>query len=148
MVDIGLESTIADDDPPDDLAIERSEDSPPAFQKFRSAPRTGATRLQADRKNVSRDIEAALGPDPAISRPPSSVDTVPATIATTLEEAPKHDVFWGTLYLICLGALFATFFLVFLHTPLPSKSLGDTIYTTLSASFHLFAVDTVVSIIV
>jgi hypothetical protein len=143
MEDVGLESTIADDDPPDDLAIEMSEDNPPAFQQFRSGP----IRLSADPKNISRDIEAAMGRDP-IPRPPSSVDTVPATIATTLEESPKHDIFWGSLYMICLGALFATFFLVYLHTPLPKKNLGDTIYTTLSASFYLFAVDTVVSIIV
>lgn len=146
MVDIGLESTIGNDDPPDDLAIDMSEDSPPAFQQFRSRPRS-ATRLPAS-KDVSRDIEAALGPDPAVPPPPSSVDTVPATIATALGEAPKHDIFFGSLYLICLGAMLATFFLVFLHTPIPNKNLGDTIYTTLSASFHLFAVDTVVSIVV
>lgn len=148
MEDIGLESTIADDDPPDDLAIEMSDDSPPAFQQFRSTPRTGPIRHSAVPKNISPDIEAAIGRDTEIPRPPSSVDTVPATIATTLEESPKHDIFWGSLYMICLGALFATFFLVYLHTPLPNKNLGDTIYTTLSASFYLFAVDTVVSIIV
>ena len=148
MEDIVLESTIADDDPPDDLAIEMSDDSPPAFQQFRSTPRTGPIRLSAVQKNISPDIEAAIGRDTEIPRPPSSVDTVPATIATTLEESPKHDIFWGSLYMICLGALFATFFLVYLHTPLPNKNLGDTIYTTLSASFYLFAVDTVVSIIV
>jgi len=150
MVDIGLESTIEDDDPPDDFGVEASEGSPPAFQRFRSPPKPGGFRSPPDAKNMSRDrdIEAALGPGPAISRPPSSIETVPATIATTLGEAPKHDVFWGSLYLICLGALFATFFLVFLHTPTPDKNLGDTIYTTLSASVHLFAVDTVVSVIV
>ena len=142
MVDIGLESTIADDDPPDDLAYEASESSPPAFQKFRSVPQTGAIRLPTDTKDTyGRDLEAAVPP------PPSSVDTVPATIAVG-GEAPSHDVFWGSLYLICLGALFATFFLVFLHTSIPEKNLGDTIYTTLSASLHLFAVDTVISIIV
>jgi hypothetical protein len=147
MEDVGLESTIADDEPPDDLAIEMP-GSPPPFQTFRSGPGAGPIRLAADPKNISRDLEAAMGRDPGIPRPPSSIDTVPATIATTLEEAPKHDIFWGSLYLICLGALFATFFLVFLHTPIPSKNIGDTIYTTLSASFYLFAVDTVISVVV
>jgi uncharacterized membrane protein YvlD (DUF360 family) len=52
------------------------------------------------------------------------------------------------LFLICLGALFATFFLIFLHTSTPDRNLGDTIYTTLHASFHLLSVDTVVAIIV
>jgi hypothetical protein len=37
---------------------------------------------------------------------------------------------------------------VFLHTSTSDKNLGDTIYTTLNSSFHLFAVDTVVAIIV
>ncbi|KAK0121440.1 hypothetical protein ONS95_009734 [Cadophora gregata] len=149
MEDVGLESTIEDDDPPDDLAVEM-EDSPPAFQNFRSPPKSGPIRLPTDSKQSrqERDAEARRIAGAGISRPASSIETVPATIATTMAEAPKHDVFWGSLYLICLGALFATFFLVFLHTETPSKTIGDTIYTTLHASFHLFAVDTLVSIIV
>ncbi|KAG9232496.1 hypothetical protein BJ875DRAFT_497409 [Amylocarpus encephaloides] len=144
MVDIGLESTIGDSEPPDDLVNEPLlDDSPPAFQKFRSAPKTGPIRLPTE----SRDGDMVLNLGATIPRPPSSVETVPATIATTLGEAPSHDIFWGSLYLICLGSLFATFFLVFLHTS-PGKNLGDTIYTTLHASFYLFAVDTVASIIV
>ena len=151
MVDVGLESTIEDSDPPDDLAVEMpEEDSPPAFQRFRQAPKTGPTRLPTDLKNIprDRDIESGLAQGAGFPRPPSSIETVPATIAATLEEAPRHDVFWGSLFLICLGALFATFFLIFLHTSTPDGNLGDTIYTTLKASFHLFAVDTVVAIIV
>ena len=136
MEDIGLESTIEDDDPPEDLAFEAS-DSPPAFQKFRSGPQQGAIRLPTD-KNRDRGVD--------IPRP-SSVETVPATIATTLGEAPLHDPFWGSIFLICLGGLLATFFLVFLHTSNPGH-LGDTIYNTLRKSVHIFAVDTVVSIIV
>lgn len=149
MEDVGLESTIEDDDPPEDLAVElQADDSPPAFQNFRSPPKSGPIRLPTDTSRHDRDAEARRMAAAGISRPPSSVETVPATLATTLGEAPKHDVFWGSLYLICLGALFATFFLVFLHTETPKKKLGDTIYTTLHASFHLFAVDTVVSIFV
>ncbi|CZS88913.1 hypothetical protein WAI453_010516 [Rhynchosporium graminicola] len=149
MEDVGLESTIEDDDPPEDLAVEL-EDSAPAFQNFRSAPKSGAVRLPTDSKQTreQRDAEARRMAAAGISRPPSSVDTIPATIATTIAEAPSHDVFFGSLYLICLGGLFATFFLVFLHTETPDKNIGDTIYTTLHASFHLFAVDTVVSIVV
>ncbi|KAH8657032.1 hypothetical protein BGZ60DRAFT_138136 [Tricladium varicosporioides] len=150
MVDVGLESTIEDSEPPEDLAIEFSpDDNPPAFQAFRSQPKTGTTRLPAETSRMPRDIEAPFGPGrhAAVPPPPSSQGTAPATIATTLGEAPKHDVFWGSLYLICLAGLFATFFLIFLHTT-PQKNLGDTIYTTLRSSFHLFAVDTVVSIFV
>lgn len=151
MVDVGLESTIEDSDPPDDLAVELpEEDSPPAFQRFRQAPKSGPIRLPTDSKNIprDRDIESGLAQGAGFPRPPSSVETVPVTIAITPEEARKHDPFWGSLYLICLGALCATFFLIFLHTSTPDGNLGDTIYTTLNASFHLFAVDTVVAIIV
>lgn len=144
MTDIVLDSTITDSEPPDDLAIEMpSEESPPAFQQFRSAPQS----LPADREHIQRkrDLEAGA----AISRPPS-VETVPPTAPVIIGEPPRHDLFWGTLYLICLASLFATFFLVFLHTSTPSgkKPLGDTIYTTLRASLHLLAVDTVVAVIV
>ncbi|TVY62324.1 Choline transporter-like protein ctl1, partial [Lachnellula suecica] len=148
MEDIGLESTIEDSDPPADLAIEMPTDdeSPPAFQQFRSGPKSGAIRLPTN-KQEDRDLESGIGRGSRIPRPPSSADTVPTAIETTLGDAPKYDIFWGSLYLICLGALFATFFLVFLHTS-PQTNLGDTIYTTLYSSLHLFAVDTVVSIIV
>jgi len=150
MVDIGLESTVADDEPPEDLTTEMSHDSPPAFQKFQPRPKTEHDQLpnKYAPKTRERDLEVAHGNNARFPPPPSSVDTVPATIAVTLGEAPMHDVFWGSLYLISLGALVATFFLVFLHTNTPDGSIGDTIYTTLSASFHLFAVDTVVSVIV
>ncbi|KUJ11047.1 uncharacterized protein LY89DRAFT_674400 [Mollisia scopiformis] len=148
MVDVGLESTIEDDDPPDDLMADvRDDESVPAFQNFQPKPKHGAIRLPTDSRH-DREREAAFQAGAGISRPPSSVETVPATIATTLGEAPKHDIFFGSLFLICLGALFATFFLIFLHTETPSNNIGDTIYSTLHASFHLFAVDTVASVIV
>lgn len=148
MVDIGLESAIDDSDPPDDLTYEVPDDSPPAFQQFRSPPKTGPIRL-ADSRFLpkERDLEAGLD----ISRPASVVSTVPATVGpTVVGETPRHDVFWGSMYLLGLAALFATFFLVFLHTSTPSSKvpLGDTIYTTLHSSFHLLAVDTVVAVFV
>ena len=148
MVDVGLESAMEDSEPPDDLAVELpTDDSPPAFQKFRSAPKTEPIRLPTDSKYLRRDRDLEAAAD--ISRPPS-VETVPPAVPVMMGEPPKHDVFWSSLYLICLASLFATFFLVFLHTPTPSGKmpLGDTIYTTLHSSFHLLAVDTVVSVIV
>lgn len=151
MEDVGLESTIEDDDPPYDLAVEmESEDGPPAFQNFRAAPHAGPIRLPTDSKpGHDRWADAPRGDAGyGISRPPSSVATVPEVLAQAVAEAPRHDLFWGTLYMIFMGALVATFFLVFLHTETPDQNLGDTIYTTLHASFHLFAVDTVVSVVV
>jgi len=63
---------------------------------------------------------------------------------------PKHDEFWGMLFLIAFASIFASAFLVYLHTDEPSKKkpLGDTIYTILRKSFHLLGVDTLVSIII
>ncbi|PQE04106.1 Choline transporter protein [Rutstroemia sp. NJR-2017a BVV2] len=151
MVEVGLESTIAESDAPSELVYEmQGDDSPPAFQTFRSAPRSGPIRLKNDlKKAVERDIESGLPAGPRYPPPPSEADTVPATVGPSpLPDGPKHDVFWGSLFMISFGALFATFFLIYLHTSTPGKALGDTIYTTLNSSFHLFAVDTVVTIIV
>jgi hypothetical protein len=146
MVDIGLDSVIDDenDDPPDDLAVEMADDEPPAFQQFRPGPKAGPIRLTDDTKIFEgvRDLEAGT------SR--ASMETTPPNIPTLIGEPPKHDLFWGSVYLIGLASLFATFFLVFLHTSTPSSKLplGDTIYTALRSSFHLLAVDTVVAVIV
>lgn len=148
MVDIGLESHMEDDDPPEEFAVEMPEDSPPAFQRFQSVKTAPIRQPDLKGKMRERDLEAALANSARFPPPPSSVETVPVTIAAAIGEAPMHDVFWGSLFLICLGGLVATFFLIFLHTSTPEGNLGDTIYTTLKASFHLFAVDTVVSVIV
>lgn len=141
MVDVGLESTMADSEVPDDLAMERSlAASPIPFQQFRGHDGRSA---QPDIMQRQRDLEGA---QPSVAQ---SVETVPPTVPVTAGEPPKHDQFWGHLYLISLFGMLATFFLVFLHTSAPGKNpLGDTIYTTLRSSFHLLGVDTVASIIV
>ncbi|KAI9742463.1 MAG: hypothetical protein M1818_003997 [Claussenomyces sp. TS43310] len=148
MENVGLESTMASSEVPDDLAVEMPlEDSPPSFQQFRGARGIGPIKLDADLDHLDRRraLESTVG----VTRP-ASIETVPPTVPVTAGDPPKHDRFWGSLFLICLASLFATFFLVFLHTSTPSKKvpLGDTIYTTLQASLHLFAVDTLVSVIV
>ena len=146
MVDVGLDSTIEESEPPDDLMSEIPiEDSPPAFQQFRSPPKTGPIAISRPLRREP-DLEAGLYTN--MEGPPSSIETVPATIATIAAEAPKHDVFWSTMFMICLGTLVASSFLVYLHTTTPKGKLGDTVYATLHASFHLFAVDTLVSVVV
>ena len=143
MEDVGLESTMADSEPPADLMMETPADKdPPAFQKFRST--TTPARQLLRRDSVT---ESELGLHP----PPSSVDTnVINNPAPAFSEGEifKHDAFFAWLYLIAQASLFSTFVLVFLHTGRKDDPLGDTIYTTLRASFHLLAVDTLVSIIV
>jgi hypothetical protein len=146
MVDVGLESTIEDSEPPHDLAVELGhDDSPPPFQQFRSIPKTGPIRLPVETRHREGDIEGLAG----LSRQ-TSTETVPPVVATTVGEPPRHDVFWGSLYLICVASMFATFVLVWLHTYdyNGKKPLGDTIYSVLHSSFYLLAVDTVVAVIV
>jgi len=157
MVDVGLDSTMRSsmealerDEPPDDLAMDLSSDEqPPAIQQFRNPPTEATPRFLAHSTFMPRetDQEALLSrPQP----PDSDVESVPPTISYPATEPPRHDSFWGSLYLISLASLFASFFLVYLHTSVPTLKhpLGDTIYTTLHASFHLLAVDTLVAVIV
>lgn len=67
----------------------------------------------------------------------------------TGQSQAHYDVFWGNLFLLSMGGLFASAILVFLHTSPPAKpGIGDTIYSTLHASYHLLGIYTVVSIMV
>lgn len=139
MEDVGLESTIADGEPPADLTMEASADEhPPAFQNFRGTTTKGPARMPLRRDST---LESELGNDFAGS---------PTVSATPEGELFKHDAFFAWVYLIALASMFATFVLVWLHTTAPSgkKPLGDTMYTVLRSSFHLLAVDTLVAIIV
>ncbi|KAL2126881.1 hypothetical protein VTI74DRAFT_11684 [Chaetomium olivicolor] len=141
MEDVALDSTIASELPADFMETPE-DDQPPAFQKFMP---TATPARQFLRRDSTGDSELA------IPRPPSSLDTTingtPAS-PTVEGEIFKHDAFFAWLYLIAQASLFATFVLVFLHTERGDGPLGDTIYTTLRASFHLLAVDTLVSIVV
>ncbi|KAF2462322.1 plasma-membrane choline transporter-domain-containing protein, partial [Lineolata rhizophorae] len=144
LVDVELESTMRDSmEELDRNDIENPDDNPPAFQKFRNPPRSPMRHAIIPEET---DEETAR----RYPRPPSpDRESIPPGAEGPMEH-PRHDAFWANLYWICLASLFATFFLVFLHTSTPSnkKPLGDTIYTTLHASFHLLSVYTLVSIIV
>lgn len=139
MEDVGLESTIADSEPPADLTLEASVDDPPAFQKLRGTKDPGRVPI---RRDSTQDSE--LGGPPYDNDGPGTVVPPPEG------EVFKHDAFFAWVYVIALASMFATFVLVWLHTSAPNgkKPLGDTIYTVLRSSFHLLAVDTLVAIIV
>lgn len=143
MVDIGLESTTLDDsEPPADLTVEGYVDqSPPAFQQFKSGRRFDLRRGSAGADSEVGLLRQSVATTTAVEEP-----MAPPTDG----EIFKHDTFFAWLYVIAFASLFATFMLVYLHTSTPSrkKPLGDTIYTTLVASFHLLAVDTLVAVIV
>lgn len=152
MVDVGLESmthssadSLARDNPPADLAIEiPPDDDPPSIQQFRKLP-TGTFDPSSFPPQETTAENAYGTPHP----PESDSSSAPPTVSYPAEEPPRHDAFWSSLYLIALAALFASFLLVYLHTAAPSMKhpLGDTVYTTLHASYHLLAVDTLVAVV-
>ncbi|CAK7271716.1 hypothetical protein SEPCBS119000_004747 [Sporothrix epigloea] len=165
MVDIGLESTIAESEPPSDLTVEAARDDDedsqaPAFQNY--AANKGAGRF-AFRRNSTNESELGLLGDNG-GRQADSIGFGPASSSILQQQAEaagapasemelfRHDAFFAWIYLIALASLFATFVLVYLHTSEPSdgkkQPWGDTIYTTLLSSIHLLAVDTLVSVIV
>ncbi|KAM7200528.1 choline transporter-like protein ctl1 [Naviculisporaceae sp. PSN 640] len=144
MVDVGLESTMEDDEPPVELTTENPADStPPAFQKFRSGAAMPAR--PTFRRDSTQDSELGLLP------PPSSTGTdvhfEAAAPPASDGEIFKHDPFFAWIFLIAQASLLSTFILVYLHTE-GTNPRGDTIYTTLRASFHMLAIDTLVAIIV
>lgn len=153
LYDVGLDSTMRSgidlgdrDEPPTDLVIEMPpDDNPPSIQQFRKPPKTRNPFSQLLLHETENEAQQhrPLPPD-------SDSSSLPPIVAVAPAEPPRHDAFWGNLYLISLIALFASFLLVFLHTSAPSLKhpLGDTVYTTLHASFYLLAVDTLIAIIV
>ena len=144
MHNIELRSTLRSepegDDPLEEVSINIPEDdNPPSIQQFRKPPQDPFTPF-SPREPESTRANRPLPPD-------SDTSSIPPTIGPSTDP-PKHDVFWGNLYLLALISLFASFFLVWLHTSNPKNPLGDTVYNALHSSFYLLAVDTVVAIIV
>ena len=144
MVDVGLEDTLrseVDDEPPDDFM-----ESPPSIQQLRKPIRNPYE--EADSALLDQDDDQALLGQ---SQTPSSLpdDLIPQIVQAS-NDPPRHDAFWGHVYLLALAAMFATWFIVYLHTEPPTlqRPIGDTVYTTLHASFHLLAIYTIVSIFV
>lgn len=150
LVDVNLNSTIeeADELAEDRLDAQREvdEDNPPSLQQLRNGRRdTGQTR---DSQHSAKISELAhLMPD---SEPPTHDNENALQPGNPSSKPQNHDTFWSALFVTDMIAMFATFFLLVLHTYAPSRnsSLGDTIYTTMQKSFYLLAVDTVVAVIV
>lgn len=171
MVDIGLESTIAESEPPLDLTVETAredddnDDHPaPAFQKFAAAKGSGRFGFRRGSTNESElgllregagggaDSEANFGPGDPVSSSILQQQAAAVSVPSSDMELFRHDAFFAWIYLIAVASLFATFVLVYLHTSGPGggkkQPWGDTIYTTLLSSIHLLAVDTLVAVIV
>ncbi|KAJ5470848.1 hypothetical protein N7530_008205 [Penicillium desertorum] len=147
LVDVGLEDSLrADFD--NDQALSSPGARNPPIQRFRerellkepSGPiQHGPTVEQAEL--LSRDAP----------RPPSLASSLPTSVSPLASENTVHDAFWGQLFLISLAGLFASAFLVYLHTSTPSgdkSNWGDTIYMTVHGSFFLLGMYTIVSVLV
>jgi Plasma-membrane choline transporter len=146
MVDVGLEDTLRselDDDPPDDLM-----EDPPSIQQLRKPPRDPEDLDESAYMPEESDQDALI--DQRRLDSVSEEGSVPEMVGLPTNTPPRHDAFFGHIYLLALGAMFTTWFLVFLHTAPPGtkQPLGDTIYTTLHGSFNLLATYTVVSIFI
>lgn len=142
MMDIGLEDTLRseyDDDPPEDLM-----ENPPSIQQLRKPKRAVADDYDSEDSEQENAQRRLLGHTRHHS---GGDDSIPESVQPVVAQQPKHDAFWGQVYLLAVTAMFATWFLVFLHTQSPSKKqpLGDTIYTTLHGSFYLLATYTLVA---
>ncbi|EEH03831.1 conserved hypothetical protein [Histoplasma capsulatum G186AR] len=153
MVDVGLEDTLRSDM----INVQRNsshdsianDEPPPAIQQFRKPPDVAGDHFQASSSfhPKERDNRTLL----EYHRPLSSGgSSVPASMTHPGSEPPQHDSFWGNLFLISVAGMFATAFLIYLHTSLPEGRpiLGDTIYATLHASFFLLAIYTLISVLV
>lgn len=150
LVDVELESSRRDSE--DDLEkVEASDDyedddHPPPIQQFRTA---------IPRKQQHSWIPEETDEETALANPrPSSPDreSVPPSVAAepTIQQEPRHDAFFGNFYTLMMAALVGSFVLSYLHNSPPDRKhpLGDTVYSTLRASFHLLGIDTLVAVIV
>lgn len=145
LVDVELGSTRSEDDM-DKLDGSDSDDDPPSIQNFQRGPMKNIPPQQHTWIPRETDEEAAM----ANPRPPSvDRESVPPNVGIESSK-PVHDAVWASLYMLMMAALFGSFVLSFLENSAPDKKhpLGDTIYSTLRASFHLLGVDTLVMVIV
>lgn len=146
LVDVNLDSTIHEDE---ELVEQEPDDDPPPVQHFRS---TRHHDEEDPPKGLFMPQETDLESQRLYPRPisPDRETVGDGEIDITPPPPTKHDAFWGQLFLICVAATFATFILVCLHTSSPDKRslLGDTVYTTITSSYHLLAVDTLVAVVV
>lgn len=149
MVDIRLEDSVPNDmvNLNTEMPSEVYDANPPAIQQFRRSPLMNDNFQTASSFIPHETDKQALLDNP---RPPSPSNSEAPPSVGYEPDPPLHDAFWGHLFLLSLAGLFASAFIVYLHTSEPSgkPGLGDTIYSTLHASFHLLGSYTIISIFV
>lgn len=148
LVEVGLEDSLHDNHDSGEPAFSDVVGDEPPIQRFREQPRVKDGSLGFSNLDPAEQTKP-VGLDD--QRPPSSTSSFPASISPLASETSAHDAFWGQLFLISLAGLFATAFLVYLHTSTPSgdrSKWGDTVYFTVHGSFFLLGVYTLVAVLV
>ncbi|KAJ6106711.1 hypothetical protein N7512_010228 [Penicillium capsulatum] len=149
LVDIELKDSLrSNDDESDSAPSEVIGDEPP-IQTFRERPRTNLESSELGNLDAAAESTKPIFMD--TRRPPSSAGSFPASNSPLTSEKSAHDAFWCQLFLIALAGLFATAFLVYLHTSTPSgdkSKWGDTVYFTVRGSFFLLGVYTLIAVMV
>lgn len=146
LVDVGLEDTSETllQDVKRSGSSETGDDDPPSIRRFREQPQprdnlTGVAQFPTFAEDDTQTRQHNL----RRSMPLESDST-----ESIRGESLVHDAFWGRLFLISLACLFATAFLVYLHTSAPSgdkSRWGDTVYMTVHRSLFLLGIYTFVS---
>lgn len=150
MVDVGLDNpTSSKMTASYDNNSEATDDDAP-IQQFRRQPAAQSDYMEGQASSPPRDSDKqALLEQPRL--PSSGGSSIHNAMDQTDSERPFHDAFWGHLFIISLIGLFATAFLVYLHTAPPSDGrwkLVDTIYTTIHKSYFLLGIYTLVSVLI
>ncbi|CAK3853169.1 Choline transporter ctl1 [Lecanosticta acicola] len=147
LVDVNLNSTIHEEPPASLANISPSidPDEPPVpYRPFKSG--TKNSRLSSFMPMETDDEAQMMNP-----RPPSpDRESVPPTVILPAQEPPKHDTFWGNIFIISLCTMFATFVVIWFQTSSPSKKtpLGDTVYSALRGSTNMLVWDTLIAVVV
>ncbi|KAE8378740.1 hypothetical protein BDV26DRAFT_291997 [Aspergillus bertholletiae] len=128
---------------------EIGDDNPPSVQRLRG--QSQSLKGNFGMNSFFMPLETDSQPLVNNMRSLSPADTARTSFAPVRTESPLHDVFWGQLFLISIACLFATSFLVYLHTSTPSEdksTWGDTVYLTIHSSFYLLGLYTVASVFI
>ncbi|RAH44208.1 uncharacterized protein BO95DRAFT_444305 [Aspergillus brunneoviolaceus CBS 621.78] len=147
LVDVRLEDTVISDAHSEEATPpELGDDTPPSIQRFRekSGPRMNRLGIGSSTLPPGPDNAEAQ----ALFQGESSPASYQESIVSVRVGSPVYDAFWGQLFLISIACLFATSFLIYLHTSPPSDlpKLGDAVYSTIHNSFFRLAIFTLVSI--
>ncbi|KAL4912158.1 hypothetical protein BDW62DRAFT_31087 [Aspergillus aurantiobrunneus] len=124
-----------------------NDDKPPSIQRFRELPQID--NLSTNSLSTPHEVsEQPLLEEYQLQTAGASYQ---ASTCSGRIESPAYDVFWGHLFLISLACVFATSFLIYLHTsppPANKAKWGDTVYLTIHGSFYRLGVYTLVSVFI